>query len=176
MSIIIPQDFPERFSFEIGFSNKDILFTRLFLKFNFWKSISNCGCHPHMSRNMTKPTKWVCAPQRRLRSAWASAQSDQSSLSAWRNLGPLATHWAHSENSDQTGWSEGQADPSLCWVHTHFVGFVMRWPQSEPKSEFIFSVLWKSWCLQTASQGIIFVVEFYSPPRLCCSLQAKSIR
>ena len=31
----------------------------------------------HMSRNMTKPTKWVCA-QRRLRSAWASAKSDQS--------------------------------------------------------------------------------------------------
>ena len=30
-----------------------------------------------MSRNMTKPTKWVCAHQR-LRSTWASAQSDQS--------------------------------------------------------------------------------------------------
>ena len=29
-----------------------------------------------MSHDMTKPTKWVCA-QRRLRSAWASAQSDQ---------------------------------------------------------------------------------------------------
>ena len=30
----------------------------------------------YMSRDMTKPTKCVCA-QRRLRSAWASAQSDQ---------------------------------------------------------------------------------------------------
>ena len=30
-----------------------------------------------MSRDMTKPTKWLCA-QRRLRSAWTSAQSDQS--------------------------------------------------------------------------------------------------
>ena len=29
------------------------------------------------SRNVTKPTKWVCA-QQRLRSAWAFAQSDQS--------------------------------------------------------------------------------------------------
>ena len=27
----------------------------------------------------------------------------ESSLSAWRNLGPLATNWAHSEDSDQTG-------------------------------------------------------------------------
>ena len=31
----------------------------------------------YLSRDMTKPTKWVCA-QLRLRSAWASAQSDQS--------------------------------------------------------------------------------------------------
>ena len=42
--------------------------------------------------------------QWRLRSTWASAQSDQSSLSAWRKLGSFATHWAHSEVSDQTGW------------------------------------------------------------------------
>ena len=36
--------------------------------------------HPkriHLSHDMTKPIKWVCA-QRRLRSAWAYAQSDQS--------------------------------------------------------------------------------------------------
>ena len=26
----------------------------------------------------------------------------ESSLSAWRKLGPLATHWAHSQDSDQT--------------------------------------------------------------------------
>ena len=32
-----------------------------------------------LSRDMTKPTKWLCA-QRRLKSAWASAPSDQSSL------------------------------------------------------------------------------------------------
>ena len=38
------------------------------------------------------PTKWVCG-QRRLRSAWASTQSD------------------------------AQTDPSLRWPHTHFVGF-----------------------------------------------------
>ena len=37
----------------------------------FWKKKKN------MSHDMTKPTKWVCA-QQRLRSAWASADSDQS--------------------------------------------------------------------------------------------------
>ena len=74
----------------------------------------------------------MCA-QRRL----TSGQSDQSSLSAWRKLESLATHWAHSEDSDQTGRM-----PRLIWVfagHTcHFVGFVMRW---------LFSVSLLSWHL-----------------------------
>ena len=46
----------------------------------------------------------------------------ESLLSAWRKLGALATHWAHSKDSDQAG---AQADLSLRWGHTHFVGFVM---------------------------------------------------
>ena len=49
----------------------------------------------------------------------------ESSLSAWRNLGSLFTHWAHSEDFDQTGWMDAQVDLSLRWAHTHFVGFVM---------------------------------------------------
>ena len=80
-------------------------------------------------------TKWASAwqslqngmcVQRRLRSVWASAQSDQSSLSAWRKLGSLAIHLVHSEDSDQTGRML-----RLIWVFAgrtwHFVGFVMRW-------------------------------------------------
>ena len=35
----------------------------------------------------------------------------ESSLSAWRNLGSLATHQAHSKDSDQTGRM-----PRLIWV------------------------------------------------------------
>ena len=57
-------------------------------------------------RHHDKTNKWVCA-QQTLRSAWASAQSDQSSLSAWRKLGSLATHWAHSE--DWWDWA--------CWFY-----------------------------------------------------------
>ena len=37
--------------------------------------------------------------------------ADQSSLSAWRKLWSLATHWAHCEDSDQTGRM-----PRLIWV------------------------------------------------------------
>ena len=51
---------------------------------------------------------WLCA-QRRLRSAWASAQSDQS-LRCPHEEGSLATHWADSKYSDQTGWM-----PRLIW-------------------------------------------------------------
>ena len=45
----------------------------------------------------------------------------ESSLSAWRKLGSLATHWAHSE--DWSDWADAQADLSLCWVHVPFCWF-----------------------------------------------------
>ena len=66
-----------------------------------------------MSHDMTKPTKWVCA-QRRLRSAWAFAQSDQSSLSAWR------TFWSLAKTLIRLGGCPGWSDSSLgaqsfCW-------------------------------------------------------------
>ena len=55
-----------------------------------------------------------------IRSVWS-----ESSLSAWWHLGSLATHWAHSEDFDQTGRM-----PRLIWVFAgrtcHFVCFVMR--------------------------------------------------
>ena len=65
----------------------------------------------------------VQPPQIRLgiRPIWS-----ESSLSTWRNLGSLASHWAYSEDFDQTGRM-----PRLIWFfagHTcHFVGFVMLW-------------------------------------------------
>ena len=79
--------------------------------------VSTQYVHRDMSHDMTKPTKWVCA-QRRLRSAWASA--------TWScpHEESLATHWTHSEDSDQTGRM-----PRLIWV---FAGrtvllFVLSW-------------------------------------------------
>ena len=65
---------------------------------------------PNMSHDMTKPTKWVCA-QQGLRSAWASAQSDQVFACAqWVAKDPSFLH-ADSEDSDQTGRM-----PRLIWV------------------------------------------------------------
>ena len=51
-----------------------------------------------------KTNKMTVRPQ--IRPVWS-----ESSLSAWRKLGSLATYWAHSEDSDQTGRM-----PRLIWV------------------------------------------------------------
>ena len=60
-----------------------------------------------LSHSMTKPTKRPLRPSK-TQISWAFAQSDQSSLSAWRNIGSLATHGVPSE--DWSDWAEAQAD------------------------------------------------------------------
>ena len=49
-----------------------------------------------------KTNKMACAP---------SEVTDQPGLSAWRKLGSLATHWAHSEDSIHAGRM-----PRMIWV------------------------------------------------------------
>ena len=88
--------------------------------FSFYKII-DCK---HVSRLMTKPTKWHVCPAKTQISLGICPVWSEASLSAWRKLGSLATYWAHYE--DWSDWADVQADPSLCWVHNHFVGFVMR--------------------------------------------------
>ena len=79
----------------------------------------------YLSRNMTKPTKWPVSPAKTQISLGIRPVWSESSLSTWRNLGSLVTHWAHSKDSDQTGRMH-----RLIWVFAgrtyHFVGFVMR--------------------------------------------------
>ena len=76
----------------------------------------------HLSLDMTKPTKWVCA-QQRLRSAWAFAQSDQSHRCALN--GPKVSSCGQWRL--WSDWADAQADLSLRWAHIHFVGFIMSW-------------------------------------------------
>ena len=76
-----------------------------------------------MSRDMTKPTKWVCA-QRRLRSAWASAQSDQS-LRCAHEKRLVLSYPLSAQRRLWSDWAHAQADLSLRLAHSHFVGFFM---------------------------------------------------
>ena len=54
----------------------------------------------HFSHRMTK---WHVRPAKTQISLGIRPVWSESSLSAWRNLGSLATHWAYG-GSDQTGW------------------------------------------------------------------------
>ena len=57
---------------------------------------------------MTKPTKWSVHPAK-----------TQISLGVRYPLSGQQRPWSD--------WADAQADLSLCWAHTHFVGFVMSW-------------------------------------------------
>ena len=74
------------------------------------------------SMRMTKPTKQSVCPVKTQISHGIRPVWPESSVSAWKNIGTLATQWADSEDSDQT-----ERMPRLIWVfagHTsHFVGF-----------------------------------------------------
>ena len=78
----------------------------------------------HMSRDMAKPTKWNMCPAKTQISLGIRPVWSESSLSARRKLGSIATHWAQ-QRRRWSNWADAQADLSLRWVHTHFVGFVM---------------------------------------------------
>ena len=65
----------------------------------------------HLSCLTTKPTTWSVRPAKTQISMGIRPVGSESSMSAWRNLGPSATHWAHCEDSDQTGRM-----PRLIWA------------------------------------------------------------
>ena len=73
--------------------------------------------HDKTNKMSVRPTKTKISLG--IRPVWS-----ESSLSAWRKLESLATHWAHSE--DWSDWTDAQADlgtHSLCWfchVAAHF--------------------------------------------------------
>ena len=91
---------------------------------------------PHDNTN-----KVACVP---------SEDSDQSGhlpfhmLSTWRKLGSLATHWAYSEDSDQTG---------LIWVFDGrtVILLVLSWGGSVDK---VFTKSVKKWCRQRVTLGL----------------------
>ena len=74
----------------------------------------------HLSHLMTKQTKWHVRPAKTQISLGIRPVKSEFSPSAWRKLGSLAAHWAHTEGSDQTGrmprliWVSLDAHP-FCW-------------------------------------------------------------
>ena len=80
-----------------------------------------------MSHLMTKPKKWHVRQAKTQISLGICPVWSESSLSAWRKLVSLDSHWVHSEDSDQTGQM-----PRLIWVfagHTLTL-LVLSWGSS----------------------------------------------
>ena len=77
---------------------------------------------------MTKPTKWHVRPAKTQISLGIRPVWSESLLSAWRKLGSFRLSYPLSAQQRlRTDWADAQADLGLRWVHSHFVGFVMRW-------------------------------------------------
>ena len=65
----------------------------------------------YLSRLMTKSIKWHVRPAKTQISLGIRQGWSEFLLSAWRKLASLTTHWAHREDSEQTGRM-----PKLIWV------------------------------------------------------------
>ena len=75
----------------------------------------------YLSRLVTKTNKMACASSETqisldIRPVWS-----ESSLTAWRKLGSLATHWAPSK--DWLDWADAQADLRIRWAQMPFCWF-----------------------------------------------------
>ena len=81
----------------------------------------------------------ACAPSEDSISLGIRPVWSESSLSAWRKLGSLATHWAHSE--DWSDWAEAQAVLSLRWAHMSFCWFCHKAAHLIQKTSRLMSVL-----------------------------------
>ena len=81
-----------------------------------------------LNRLMTKPTKWYVLPAKTQISLGIRPVWTESSLSAWWNM---KKHWSLNYQWSAkwrlwSDWADAEADLSLRWAHSHFVGFVMR--------------------------------------------------
>ena len=108
-------DFPSTLSLQ----SKTQLWLRYILMTWCRVEIRDSWCEPRH----VKTNKMAVRPAKTQISLGICPIWSESSLFAWRKLGSLATHWVHSE--DWSDWADAQADLSLRWAHTHFVGFVM---------------------------------------------------
>ena len=88
-----------------------------------------CNKYWNLSCLMTKSTKWhVCQAETQIslgrkislsiRPVWSVFACAQ-----WVAKDPS---FLHADSEDWSDWADAQADLSLCWAHSHFVGFVMR--------------------------------------------------
>ena len=83
--------------------------------------IMGCCRYLYVSHDMTKPTKWLRPAKIRI-SLGICPVSESSLCAQWVAKVPS---FLHADSEVWSDWADAQADLSLRWAHSHFVGFVM---------------------------------------------------
>ena len=140
-----------------------------------------------MSRDMTKPTKWVCALWR-LRSACASAQSEQSSLcTQWVAKDPS---FFHAETLIRLGRCPGWSESSLgahaillvlsCVAHFFFAPYVLKstnnaqkWSKNKLKIHELKFKFYHCLVFSSVSETLWIRWFIFIPPRLSSWTQRR---
>ena len=131
-----------------------------------------------IDRNVRKRTSDMCS-QWRLKSVCASAQSDQSSLSAWTNFAPLAIQ----KCVERRFWSDctnAQADLKLRWAHMSegtffdvraYVGLLAFLATSHPWNLRIACKSKLFGSAPTPAVGFLwYTFQLIKPGSICCAL------
>ena len=142
-----------------------------------WYLTSQTFTRWHLSCNITKPTKWVCA-QRRHRPAWASAQSDQDLCCPHEEtLGPELPTECTAKTLIRLGGCPGWSESSLgahsfCWfchVVAHLKLEKIRFLNSQVLSKHLPSRR-PTWQLSLIVRKPVFRVYDQGRLRLACSV------
>ena len=81
-------------------------------------------CQGHKSHSMTKPSIWLVCPVKTLISLGICPVWSVYDMCSKDSQSPKASSCG--QQSLWPDWVDAQADLSLCWTHSHFVGFVMQ--------------------------------------------------
>ena len=116
---------------------------------------------------MSKPTKWHVHPAKTQISLGIRPDWSESSLSAWRKLGSLATHWAHSEDSDQTGRM-----PRLIWVFAGRIVILLVLSRCHDAAQMLYTGIILLVFISNSSSHILK----HAHACLCCSWLSNKVK
>ena len=91
----------------------------------YWKNHKIWDIWKHLSHDMKKPTKWVCAQRDPDQPGHLPSLIRVFAVLSMGSLAPKLSSCG--QRILWSDWANAQADLSLRWAHTHFVGFVMSW-------------------------------------------------
>ena len=96
---------------------------------------------------MTKPTKWHVCPSKTQISLGIHPPSLIRAFAVRVKKAWVLSYPLRAQQRLWLDWADAQADLSLCWVDSHFVGFVMRWLISSILTLYLSQLLWKWYLL-----------------------------